>query len=195
MLNRLARPEGETTDRIVMEGAMENMITELDERFSDPGAEPTPWEETERAIREAQLFWISTVRRDGRPHVTPLVAIWHMGVLHFCTGPGEQKAVNLEANRRVALTTGCNGWQDGLDVIVEGEAERVTEGARLAELAHAWGEKWDGSWKFEPVAEGFRHGDGEGIAHVYAVRPAKVLAFGKGGFSHTRHSFPPASVS
>ena len=169
---------------------MENVITELDQRFSEPGAEPTSWDETDRALREAQLFWISTVRRDGRPHVTPLVAVWDDGALHFCTGPEEQKAVNLEANPNVALTTGCNGWQDGLDVVVEGLAERVTDTARLSELARAWREKWDGSWEFEPVEEGFRHTDDEGIAHVFAVRPAKVLAFGKGGFSHTRHAFP-----
>ena len=34
---------------------MENVTSELDKRFSDPGAEPTSWEETERALREAQL--------------------------------------------------------------------------------------------------------------------------------------------
>jgi general stress protein 26 len=171
---------------------MKNPITKLDERFSDSETEPTPWEETEQALRAAQLFWISTVRRDGRPHVTPLVAVWHDGALHFCTGPEEQKALNLQANPQVALTTGCNRWQDGLDVVVEGVAERVTDEGRLGELALAWGEKWDGSWKFEPVAEGFRHADGERTAHVFAVRPAKVLAFGKGTFSHTRHRFPPA---
>jgi general stress protein 26 len=175
------------------EEAMENVTTELDERFSDPGAEPTSWEETERTLRDAQLFWISTVRRDGRPHVTPLVAVWDDGALYFCTGPEEQKAVNLEANPGVALTTGCNSWRDGLDVIVEGEAERVTDEARLSELARAWRGKWDGSWEFEPVTDGFRHTSGEGIAHVFAVRPTKVLAFGKGGFSHTRHSFPRTS--
>jgi nitroimidazol reductase NimA-like FMN-containing flavoprotein (pyridoxamine 5'-phosphate oxidase superfamily) len=164
-------------------------ITELDERFSDPGARATSWEETEQALRAAQLFWISTVRRDGRPHVTPLVAVWDEGALHFCTGPEEQKALNLRTNPQVALTTGCNGWQDGLDVVVEGQAVRVADGARLAELARAWEEKWDGSWKFEPAPEGFRHAEAEGIAHVFAVWPAKVLAFAKGGFSHTRHLF------
>jgi general stress protein 26 len=168
---------------------MQSPITELDERFSEPDARPTPWEATERALRAAQLFWISTVRPDGRPHVTPLVAVWQDGALYFCTGPEEQKALNLEANPQVALTTGCNTWQDGLDIVVEGKAERVSDEATLTELAHAWEQKWDGSWRFEPVAEGFRHSDGEGLAHVFAVRPDKVLAFGKGGFSHTRHRF------
>ncbi len=172
---------------------MENVTTQLDERFSEPGAKPTSWEETERTLRDAQLFWLSTVRRDRRPHVTPLVAVWDDGALYFCTGPEEQKAVNLEANPRVALTTGCNKWQDGLDVIVEGEAERMTGEARLRELAQAWRGKWDGSWDYEPIADGFRHSGGDGIAHVFAVRPIKVLAFGKGGFSHTRHRFPISS--
>jgi len=170
---------------------LKNPTTELDERFSEPGAEPTPWEKTEAALRAAQLFWISTVRRDGRPHVTPLVAVWHDGALHFCTGPDEQKALNLQVNPQVVLTTGSNDWRDGLDVVVEGDAERVTDEAMLGVLARAWGQKWDGSWNYEPVAEGFRHSDGSAIAHVFAVRPAKVLAFGKGRFSHTRHRFPP----
>jgi nitroimidazol reductase NimA-like FMN-containing flavoprotein (pyridoxamine 5'-phosphate oxidase superfamily) len=162
--------------------------TELDARFSDSGASPTPWEEARRVIEEAQLFWISTVRRDGRPHVTPLVAVWQDGALHFCTGPEEQKAVNLQGNPRVALTSGCNGWQEGLDVVVEGRADRVTDAATLRDLADAWTRKWDGSWRFEVAEGGFREAEG-GLAHVFAVRPEKVLAFGKGGFSHTRYLF------
>lgn len=168
---------------------MDHVKSRLDRRFSGPGAEATPWHETEQVLETAQLFWITTVRRDGRPHVTPLVAVWHDGALYFGTGPEEQKAVNLEANAKVALTTGCNGWERGLDVVVEGEAERVTDAARLAELAAAWREKWDGQWRFQPVAEGFLHEGREDIVHVFAVRPAKVLAFGKGPFSHTRHVF------
>jgi len=167
---------------------MDPLKTELDERFSDPGASATPWEETRSAIEEAQLFWISTVRQDGRPHVTPLVAIWQSGALYFCTGPEEQKAVNLQGNPNVALTTGCNGWEQGFDVVVEGRADRVTEVAVLRDLANAWKRKWDGSWQFEVGEGGFRHGD-DGVAYVFAVRPAKVLAFGKGGFSHTRYLF------
>jgi nitroimidazol reductase NimA-like FMN-containing flavoprotein (pyridoxamine 5'-phosphate oxidase superfamily) len=177
------------------EETMKNPIIELDERFSEPDAEATPWEETEDALRAAQLSWISTVRRDGRPHVTPLVAVWSNGELCFCTGPQEQKALNIQAKPQVVLTTGCNGWQEGVDVVVEGKAERVTDEMRLGELARAWKQKWDGSWEYEPVAEGFSHTGGESIAHVFAVRPAKILAFGKGRFSHTRYRFPSSSDS
>ncbi len=167
---------------------MDPASAKLDERFSDPGASAPSWEEVSRTLEEAQLFWISTVRRDGRPHVTPLVAVWREGALHFCTGPDEQKAVNLEGNPQVTLTTGCNRWQDGIDVVVEGQAERVTEPSTLRDLADAWAQKWDGSWRFE-VGDGcFQHSDGA-VAHVFAVPPKKVLAFGKGTFSHTRYLF------
>jgi general stress protein 26 len=162
-------------------------VTEMDTRFSDPGARPTDWERTLSVLESAQLFWLSTVRADGRPHVTPLVAVWLDGALHFCTGAEEQKAVNLRANAQVTLTTGCNSWDAGLDVMVEGTAERVTGRAELQRLAAAWRTKWDGSWQYE-VGDGcFGHEGGE--AMVFAVRPAKVLAFGKGSFSHTRHVF------
>src|ERR1700684_2390966 len=101
--------------------------TELDTRFSDPAAQPTSWEDTLEAIKKAEIFWISTVRADGRAHVTPLVAVWLDDALHFSTGPEEQKARNLASNPRVALTTGANDWQSGLDGVVEGEAVRVTD--------------------------------------------------------------------
>src|SRR5438034_6111175 len=106
---------------------MNQPVTELDTRFSDPDAVATGWEETRRALESAELFWISTVRADGRPHVTPLVAVWLDDAIHFATGPGEQKAVNLRANRNVVLTTGCGQWERGLDLVVEGEAVQVTD--------------------------------------------------------------------
>jgi nitroimidazol reductase NimA-like FMN-containing flavoprotein (pyridoxamine 5'-phosphate oxidase superfamily) len=161
--------------------------TELDTRFSGPNAQPTSWEKTLAAIEDAELFWISTVRRDGRPHVTPLVAVWLDDALHFSTGPGEQKALNLAADPYVALTTGVNDWRSGLDVVVEGKAVRVTDDEQLHLLAAAWTTKWDGRWRYEVGEGGFRQDDRDVL--VYAVRPAKVLAFAKGDFSHTRHRF------
>lgn len=164
--------------------------TEIDPRFSDRDAVATEWTETLRIIQAAELFWISTVRADGRPHVTPLVAVWLDDALHFTTGADEQKCVNLRANRHVILTTGCNSWQEGVDVVVEGDAVRVRDASKLRRLAEAWQAKWDGSWQFEPVEGAFGNaGDTNTTALVYAVRPTKVLAFAKGSFSHTRHRF------
>jgi nitroimidazol reductase NimA-like FMN-containing flavoprotein (pyridoxamine 5'-phosphate oxidase superfamily) len=166
---------------------MDTVTTELDPRFSDPGAKATAWDEARRVLESAELSWITTVRADGRPHVTPLVAVWLRGALHFATGAEEQKGRNLEQNPNVVLTTGCNTWDRGLDVVVEGRADRVTDDETLQQLAIAWTTKWDGRWRFTPRDGAFHHeGDG-GEALVFAVRPTKVLAFGKEPFSHTRH--------
>jgi general stress protein 26 len=169
--------------------AMDEPVTQLDERFSDPDTHPTTWAAAREVLEAAQLSWLSTVRADGRPHVTPLVAVWLDGALHFTTGPTEQKAHNLDKNRNIVLTTGCNSWDQGLDVMVEGEARRVTDRATLERLAAAWRTKWDGSWQFVVADDGFHHEAG-GLALVFAVEPTKVLAFGKGRFTHTRH-LPP----
>ena len=103
------------------------------------------------------------------------------------TGADEQKGVNLRTNRSVILTTGCNTWDRGLDVVVEGEAIRVSDDALLERLAEAWTRKWDGRWQFV-ARDGAFQADG-GAALVFSVRPTKVLAFGKGTFSHTSHRF------
>lgn len=161
--------------------------TELDARFSDPEAVPVEWETTRDVLESAELFWISTVRTDGRPHVTPLVAVWLDGALHFATGPEEQKAVNLQGNRQVVLATGCNDWDEGIDVVVEGEAVQVTDPAQLEKLVEAWASKWDGRWKYAARDGAFHHNGNTAL--VFSVRPDKVFAFAKGTFGQTRHRF------
>jgi general stress protein 26 len=168
---------------------MQQPETELDARFSDPKAVATNWEETRRALEDAELFWITTVRVDGRPHVTPLVAVWLDDAIHFATGAGEQKAVNLRSNQNVILTTGCNEWEHGLDVVVEGEAVQVTDASVLERLTEAWAAKWDGRWHYEVHDRTFRHEGASDAVLVFEVKPAKVLAFAKGTFGQTRHRF------
>lgn len=167
---------------------MHDPFTTLDTRFGDSDAVATGWDETRQTLEAAELFWISTVRQDGRPHVAPLVAVWLDEAIHFCTGPDEQKAKNLAHNRHVILMTGCNQWDSGLDVVIEGDADRVMERDRLERLAEAWANKWDGRWRFEAGEGAFQHSDG-GQALVFAVAPTKVFVFGKGPFSQTRHQF------
>ena len=69
---------------------MTEPTTSLDPRFSDPASTATPWTDTQRAL-DAELFWITTVRADGRPHVSPLVAEWLDDAIYFATGEAEQK--------------------------------------------------------------------------------------------------------
>jgi PPOX class probable F420-dependent enzyme len=168
---------------------MATPVTTLDRRYSDPRATAAGWDQTREALETAELFWVSTVRADGRPHVTPVVAVWAEGAVCFSTGADEQKYANLRANPHVVLTTGCNRWDRGLDVVVEGEAIRVTGEDTLKRLAAAFTAKWDGRWQYE-VRDGCFHHPGGGAAMVFAVTPAKVFAHTKGDpFGATTHKF------
>jgi nitroimidazol reductase NimA-like FMN-containing flavoprotein (pyridoxamine 5'-phosphate oxidase superfamily) len=169
---------------------MTTPVTTLDHRFSDPRATATGWDETLAALEAAELFWISTVRADGRPHVTPLVAVWADGAVCFSTGAGEQKFANLRGNPHVVLTTGCNSWDRGLDVVVEGEAVVVTDEDALNRIAAKFTTKWEGRWQWE-VRDGFFYPlGGGGAATVFSVTPARVFAHAKGDpFAATRHKF------
>src|SRR4029453_3567548 len=97
----------------------------IDPRYGNASATAPLWDEIERLLVDAQLYWIITVRTDGRPHAVPLVGVWHDGAFAFCTGPEEQKQRNLDANQQVAVTTGttgANGWERGKRNRVGGSA-------------------------------------------------------------------------
>jgi general stress protein 26 len=167
---------------------MSTPTTSVDERYSEPGAAPVSWSDTCAVLATAELFWLSTVRTNGQPHVTPLVGVWVDDALHFTTGGDEQKAANLRANSRVALTTGCNDWRGGVDVVVEGSAVLVTDQLVLERLCEAWLTKWDGSWQYSARDGHMFHREGFEVL-AYSVIPSKVLAFAKGPFCHTVHRF------
>ncbi len=170
--------------------------THLDARYGD-AEEAVPWETARERFAGADLYWVTTVRPDGRPHMTPLLSVWHDGAAHFCTGPGEQKERNLASSPLCSLTV-TRDVQDGLQVTVEGEARRVTDPAGLAALAALWPRKYGEEWAFEPADGGFAHaseegGDGAHLAYVFAVAPVTAYAFGTGPvYSQTRYRFPAA---
>src|SRR3954463_10479600 len=113
---------------------------EIDPRYGAASATPPPGADIDKLLTEAQLYWIITVRADGRPHAVPLVGVWQGGVFAFCTGAEEQKQRNLDGNPHVAVTTGstgANGWDSGKDVVVEGVAVRVTDPEELRRLGAA----------------------------------------------------------
>ncbi len=52
---------------------MSEPTTALDDRFSDPGAAPTSWDDTVRTLETAELFWITTLMpaaRSSQPHAS-----------------------------------------------------------------------------------------------------------------------------
>ncbi len=167
---------------------MNEPVTTIDPEYSDPNAVPTAWEETRHLLETAELFWIVTVRTDGRPHVTPLVAVWLDGSLHFCTSETEQKAANLRKNPHVILAVGSIHWNAGIDIAVEGDAVQVTDEDQLERLASAWAIKWDGRWEYE-VRDSAFHNEGMTIP-VFSVTPTRIFAFAEGPcFGQTRHQF------
>jgi Pyridoxamine 5'-phosphate oxidase len=163
----------------------------LDSRFSE-ASEAVGWQQVSDALTAAGLYWLTTVRTDGRPHITPLIGAWVDDAFVFCTGPEEQKAQNLERCTSVAVTTGVNTWDDGLDVVVEGDAQRVTGVQTLTKLADVIREKYSGVWDFAPTDDGFSHSGEDGdshIARVFRVPPVKVLAFAKSPHGQTTFRF------
>jgi nitroimidazol reductase NimA-like FMN-containing flavoprotein (pyridoxamine 5'-phosphate oxidase superfamily) len=170
--------------------AAEMPVTELHAGFSSPGATPTGWVEGRRRIDEAEVFWVSTVRPDGRPHVTPLLAVWHDDAMYFCTGPDERKAKNLGQNPQCILTTGQNDL-DGLDVVVEGQAVEVGDAAELDRVTNAYESKY-GAHFTAPEGTWFGLSDAIRARKVllYRVTPTTVLGFARGEqFSQTRWRF------
>ena len=183
------------------EMARREPVAELEPRFSSGGATARAWTEGRERLETAEVYWISTVRPDGRPQVTPLLAVWLDGALYFCTGPDERKAKNLARNSNCTLTTGCNALGEGLDLVVEGGAIRLTDRARLRRVADAYLAKYGDDWRFAVRDGAFHHDPGAsretdpGAAWVYEVAPARVFGFGRGDpFSQTRWSFKQANV-
>jgi hypothetical protein len=169
-------------------------VTELDPRFSGADAIPTPWADASEHLERAEIFWLSTVRPDGRPHVTPLLAIWLDGALYFSTGADERKAKNITHNAHCILTTGCNALNQGFDLVVEGEAVRVTDSAKLQRVADLYDSKY--GWRYIVRDGALYHaheadrGEDASAALVYEVAPTTAFGFGKGEpFSQTRWRF------
>lgn len=171
--------------------APDDVIAEI-HGFSGPDAEPMPWSAGLEQVNAADTFWLSTVRPDGRPHVTPLIAVWHGEAIWFSTGPEERKAKNLAENPKCALTTGQSDLVKGaLDVILEGEAEQVTVDAELEPIAAAFTAKYGTeTWEYTVRDGAFTHPVAGGRAIVFRVRPARGLGFRKGdSFSQTTWRF------
>jgi PPOX class probable F420-dependent enzyme len=168
----------------------------LDTTFSSPDASATTWADAREVLERSEIFWVTTVRPDGRPHVTPLVAAWLDDALYFGTGPDEQKARNLRTNPHCVLTTGCNAFRDGLDIVVEGDAERVTDADTLRHVAEALARKY--GWRFDVAGDGLQEVIGPEPAVeasgaptvVFRVAPSKIFAYGRGeSFTATRWRF------
>jgi hypothetical protein len=95
----------------------------------------------------ARTTWLTTINEDGSPHVTPVGAMWLDGTFWFQTGEGTHKSRNLARDARCSVAVSILD----ADVVVDGDAARVTEPASVARVAKAWA---DDGWPVEPDASG-----------------------------------------
>lgn len=104
------------------------------------GGAPIPWSRARDALAgnhgPGTTFFLGTVRPDGTPHAAGVGAMWVDDALWFTSGPGARKARNLAANP--ACTISCR--LVGIDLVLEGRAERVTDAAALERVAAAYRE-------------------------------------------------------
>jgi hypothetical protein len=84
-------------------------------------------------------FFLGTVRPDRRPHSAGIGAVWHDGDMYFVSGPGTRKSRNLAANPACTISV----RYPGVDLVLEGEAIRITDPATLEQLAAVYRE---GGW-------------------------------------------------
>ena len=91
----------------------------------DAGSAPAP------DAHNARTTWLATVNEDGSPHVTAVGALWLEGAYWFQTGSGTRKAGNVARDARCSISASIRD----ADVVVEGEAARVSDPAGVARLA------------------------------------------------------------
>jgi hypothetical protein len=124
-------------------------VTNLD-RYGSP---PLPWSRPHDLLvaspaQPGTPYFLGTSRPDGRPHAASVGAQWLDGDLYFTSGPGTRKARNLAANPACTFAVAL----EGIDVILEGEAARVTDPPTLERLARLYRE---GGWPAEVEGDAF----------------------------------------
>jgi PPOX class probable F420-dependent enzyme len=78
--------------------------------------------------------WLATINPDASPHLTGVGALWVDGSFWFETGDGTRKARNLARDPRCSLSVAA----DDFDLVVEGDAHKVTDPATVAVMAERW---------------------------------------------------------
>ncbi len=96
------------------------------------GFDALPWGRPREALIASSASpdvtsFLGTILPDGRPHSAGLGAIWYDGDMYFTCSPITRKARNLAANPLCTLSARLKG----IDLVLEGEAHRVTDPATL----------------------------------------------------------------
>jgi hypothetical protein len=128
-----------------------------------------------RDSHNAGTTWLTTLNEDGSPHVTPVGALWFEGAYWFQTGPPTRKSRNVTRDPRCSIARSVKD----ADLVVEGDAERVTEPTAVARIAKAWA---DQGWPAEPDESGAgitapfnAPAQGPPPWNVYRIEPRSVI--------------------
>lgn len=138
-----------------------------------------PWSWAEERLQAAPIYWVGTVRPDGRPHVTPIWGVWLDSAFWMEGGPNTRRFRNLGQNPAAVVTV-----ERGNDaIIVEGEAELVTDlGPDLVERLLGAYRKYVPTHGYEAHPDNWRAG-------IWRVTPTKVLAWSNFPADTTRWTF------
>jgi general stress protein 26 len=142
------------------------------------GLDPIPWSRALEALEsgdpQKQTPFLATTRPDGRPHMAGVGALWDSGKVYFVSGAGTRKSRNLAQNANCAISMSLTG----IDLVIEGEAERVTDDPTLQRLARRYADQgWpasvkDGAFTYDYSAPSA----GPPPWDLYAIAPTTVLA-------------------
>ncbi len=124
-------------------------VTNLD-RYGSPAL---PWNRPRDLLAAGPpgpdtTFFLGTSRPDGRPHAACVGALWLDGDLYFTSGPEARKARNLAANPACTISVRL----EGLDLVLEGVAVRVTDRSTLEQVAGLYRA---GGWPAEVEGDAF----------------------------------------
>jgi hypothetical protein len=115
------------------------------------GAGELPWSRAAEALGTGAMgpgtpSFLGTVRPDGRPHSAAIGVAYHDGDLWFTSGPGTRKSRDLAADPACTISLRL----DGIDLVAEGEAHRVTDTAKVEEIAALYRE---GGWPAQAAGD------------------------------------------
>jgi hypothetical protein len=104
----------------------------------------TPWTEAQEQLASASKYWLATINADAHPHVMPLFGVWFDGSLYFTSSDKALKAKNLAQNPHCVITVSV----EHLDLIIEGDALKITDEAHMQQIAALYASKYD--WHITP---------------------------------------------
>jgi hypothetical protein len=81
--------------------------------------------------------WIATIDVDGSPDLNGIGSLWHDGAFIFETGRTSRKGRNLARDPRCTISVALEDF----DLVVEGDAELVTDPALVADVAQRYNEE------------------------------------------------------